>query len=227
MPAWSVRVKSLRSRIHALLHGAPRVWFVAEYQISATEKAVPPAAKELPGMVFHHQLDPEPEGIRFISYWESREAFEACRTPLEQKLGAAKLFRAAWVRRVSSQGEPFWKRITPYGVLVHVVAVLGILTALEDYQAWLFEVPMVTLEVQATEPIQLLAGSSLDNYLFLTNQRANATARISDLRAKIVGPSGSQRLPLDSSPNLGKSGSLKLPLWSQPLRASRPLPLGG
>jgi hypothetical protein len=211
-------MKLISNRIHALLRGAPRVWFVAEYQVQAAEMVTPPPANELPGLVFYHQLDPDPEGIRFISYWESREEFEACRNPLERQIGAPKLLRAAWVRQITAQRKPFWKRVTLYGVLVHSIAVLGILTALEEYQVWLFEVPMVTLEVQAAEPSQLLEGSPLTTHLLLINQRANATARISNLRARLIGPSWSERLHLDSSPNLGKGGSLSLPLWTRPLR---------
>jgi hypothetical protein len=213
---------AVKGKIHDLLNGPPKAWYLTEYATDTTAlgRTEPPSASELPGTIFHHHLDPDSSGGHFISYWESREDFEANRLPLEGWLGVATLQRAGWVRRISVESKPFWKRTTLYyGLLLHIVAVLGALVALEDYKAWLFEEPMIALDVEAIEPINLTEGSPFYTHLLLINQRANVAAKISDLRAQLKSPARPGFIPLGHSHELGKEGSLRIPIRTQALGA--------
>lgn len=213
---------AVRRRLHSRSSGTPRVWFVAEYQLPSAGLAEPPLAADFPRLIFHHQLDPAGDGACFVSYWESREDFEASQAPLERHLGDAPLQRAAWVRRMSVERKPLWKRVTAYGVLVHIVAILGALSALEDYQAWLFEKPMIALDLELSEPINVISGSPLETSLLLTNQRANASARVSGLNAQLSRSRQSDSIPLERSHFLAKAGILKLPIRTRALTDTGP-----
>lgn len=189
--------------------------------MEATQKVEPPQARELPGVIFYHYLDPNGGTNSFISYWESREDFEASRVPLEERLGAAKLHRAAWVRRLDVQKEPLWKRFTAYSVLLHVVAVLGALSALEKHYDWLLEAPRISLDLKENEPINLPQGAPLSTSLVLTNQRATVAADISALDARLVGLNRLYPILAGGSYSIRERDSMEIALRTQSLAPGR------
>lgn len=200
---------------------ASRIWFIAEHEIPTPQPIEPPPPRDLPGLIFYHQIDSHNGVGTFISYWETRGDFEASRRPLEERLGAAKLRRARWVRGLAVQREHFWKRFTLYSVLLHIVAVLGALAALEKHYDWLLEKPMIAIDVEGGAPINLAQGSRLSTSMILINQRATVPAEVSALEAILVGPHGSTLVLADGSYSIRERDQLELPIRTGPLESGR------
>ena len=213
-PARRRMLKAIKLRLKAVLQDDRPVLFVTEHLAPSTHRGDPDAKPELPGLVFRHELDAVPgEGTTFVSYWESREAFEASRTPLEQWIGTQNLRRSAWVRKPETESKPFWKRISIYGMLLHVAAFLGAMTALGELRSALFEAPAVSIQFETSEPLNVLEGSPLETFAVLTNQKPNVSARVSKLGGSIKGSAGPIPVHLSTEPQLlDKSGSLRVPI---------------
>jgi hypothetical protein len=145
-------------------------------------------------LIFYHELDALDGNTGIVSYWESRADFDASRRPFEESCGVKRLVRESYLRRPRLPKVAFWRRFSAYEVVLHVVAFLGALAALEKHYDWLFQEPRVILQVgegDSSLPIEILEGKSLRTTLHATNGSATVAAEVSLVGADLIGTNGS------------------------------------
>ena len=185
--------KTLR-RLLSLREAIPKVWFLVEHEIQRDPVSLPPP-KDFPGLIFYHEIDAGSGTLRLLSYWETEGDFDANRSELERRLGASQLTRRGFLRRLTLKRQSLWDK--PYTVLLHVVAVLGALSALEKHYAWLFETPAVVLELPGDDPLNLPENKRLTANLIIKNARASVETEARVSAANLMTPDGQTAQELD------------------------------
>lgn len=203
--------KALR-RLRSLREAIPRVWFLAEHGVGQKLESLPPPT-DFPGLILYHEIDSGNGAQRLFSYWETEGDFDANRSDLERRLGATRLTRHGFLRRLALKKQPFWGK--PYTVLLHVVAILGALSALEKHYAWLFETPAVVLEMPGDDPLNLPENRRLRADLIIKNARASVETEARISAANLMTPDGqtAQELNVQQGPHSILAGEvLGLPM---------------
>jgi|GEM_PF-7036161 len=146
-------------------------WYVVEFVVPEGRLAEPqlPTAS-FPGLIFYYYRDGADGSVRLVSYWSSREVYSASCRPFSSVLRVEEATAQGFVQALSLRRKPLWQRVSPYQVILHVVALLGALSALQAYYAQLFEAPDVVAEVDNLEGLNFREGQPLEIQLKLLNR---------------------------------------------------------
>ena len=178
---------------------ASGIWYVAEFDVPAgTPPGDRPSPADFPGLLFYYYRDNDGEPLRLVSYWASRADFDASRRRLQWKLGLELPVTRGYAQELTFQRKPLWKRVTAYGLLLHLVAVLGALAALEKHYSWLFEAPMLTIDVGGSDPIDIAEGETLAQSVEIANRSRSVQAMVVSAGATVTPEAGGQPTPLPS-----------------------------
>lgn len=166
---WNCRVvkgvgmtKTLEDDLPRLHDEHQGVWFAAEFEVLDQRiQENPPDVAAFPGLILYYYRDHGDLPLKVVSYWASRSDFVASRRPFQWKLGLSSPEPKGNVQTSVFRRKSFWKRITLYGILLHTVAVLGALAALEKHYAWLFEAPNLAVDLEGSNTYNIEKGASL------------------------------------------------------------------
>jgi len=195
------------------------IWYFSEHALVAGATPKVPKLRSMPGLLFTHSVQDD-EGWKTLSYWSSREAFDASEPALRGQLELGRLIRRGFLCQPEIRKTPFWKKLTPAGVLLQVVALLGAFAALETYGAWLFERPQLTVELDQDAELDLLAGVALDTKARVFNLCRRERLVVEEAEAWLASDSGGERIPLTAklmSPTVEQGQSSLLRLSGGPL----------
>jgi hypothetical protein len=139
-----------------------------------------------PGLVFYYYRDVDDGSVRLVSHWSSREAYIASCRPFARALGAGAPTTQGFVQALSLRRKPFWKRVSLYQVTLHAVALLGALSALQNYYAQLFEAPNVVVEAGGPEGLDFIAGQPLEVPVTFLNRSRNLPVEVRAITSTLV-----------------------------------------
>lgn len=138
------------------------IWYFAEHSVAAGAEPNLLEPQNFPGLLFGHFLAAGPDRWQLSTYWSGREAYEGSRSALERRSKLDALLREGYLHEAVLRKTPLWRRLTPAGLLLQAVALLGAVAALQTYGSWLFERPALATDLQTVGPIDVLEGDPVE-----------------------------------------------------------------
>lgn len=199
----------------------PGAWYFAEHSLAASAERTPPDLAKHDGLLFCHVAPAAAGGWRLLTYWESRERFDAAATELIASSKLSGLVAAGFLHRPVFRKTPLWRRLTPATLLLQVVAILGAFAALETHGSWLFEPPELEAAIEGA-PVNAIAGEPVDFEARLFSLCRRERLGLREVAAWLDAPSrnGADRRELEvsrSAATIGQGQAVSVRLTSQPL----------